>query len=152
MRADNTQLAMISILVRDQDEALRFYTEKLGMEKRVDVTYGPGMRLLTVAPRGQEKPELALAQPAIEFHGEEQVRVLMERNGQQKPRVLVTENCSKTYELFLQRGVKFLREPTKHLHGIEAMFEDPSGNVFALLEASPEMRLLLENRQGGTAA
>ena len=55
-----TPLAIISILVEDQDEALRFYTEQLGLEKRADVTYGPGLRWLTVAPKGQQKPEIAL--------------------------------------------------------------------------------------------
>ncbi|TMC42420.1 MAG: VOC family protein, partial [Chloroflexi bacterium] len=58
-----TQLAIIPILVADQDEALRFFTEKLELEKRTDVMYGPDMRWLTVAPRGQKKPEIALAKP-----------------------------------------------------------------------------------------
>ena len=48
-----TQLAIIPILVADQDEALRFYTEKLELEKRADVMLGPGLRWLTVAPKGQ---------------------------------------------------------------------------------------------------
>ena len=48
-----TPLAMISVLVNDQDEALQFYTEKLGLEKRIDVTYGTVMRWVTVAPKGQ---------------------------------------------------------------------------------------------------
>ena len=58
-----TQLAVIPILVADQDEALRFFTEKLELEKRTDVIFGPGMRWLTVAPKGQKKPEIALAKP-----------------------------------------------------------------------------------------
>ena len=50
-----TQLAIIPILVADQDEALRFFTEKLELEKRADMIYGPGLRWLTVAPKGQKK-------------------------------------------------------------------------------------------------
>ena len=53
-----TQLALVSVLVNDQDEALHFYTEKLGLEKRMDVTFGPGLRLVTVASRGLKKPEI----------------------------------------------------------------------------------------------
>ena len=49
-----TSLARVTILVKDQDEALKFYLEKLGLEKRDDNTFGPGMRWLTVAPKGQE--------------------------------------------------------------------------------------------------
>ena len=64
-----TSLAVISILVEDQDEALRFYTEKLGLEKRSDVHFGPGMRWLTVAPKGQKRPEIALAKPDIRKDG-----------------------------------------------------------------------------------
>ncbi|GAC1617604.1 MAG: hypothetical protein NVS4B7_09910 [Ktedonobacteraceae bacterium] len=48
-------LAIISILVTDQDEALSFYTEKLGLEKRADITFGPDLRWLTVAPPRSEK-------------------------------------------------------------------------------------------------
>src|SRR5579883_2102570 len=58
-----TRLAMIPILVGDQEGALHFYTEKLGLEKRSDLSFGPGLRLLTVAPRGQRRPEIALVQP-----------------------------------------------------------------------------------------
>src|SRR5439155_13822958 len=56
-------LAIVPIVVADQDEALCFYIEKLGLEKRTDVTFGPDMRWLTVAPKGQKKPEIALAKP-----------------------------------------------------------------------------------------
>ena len=58
-----TSLARVTILVKDQDEALKFYTEKLGLEKRDDNTFAPGMRWLTVAPRGQK--EVVVAFPGI---------------------------------------------------------------------------------------
>lgn len=147
-----TQLAMISILVRDQDEALSFYTEKLGLEKRVDVTFGPGLRLLTVAPRGQKKPEIALAKPDSTQHNAGRVNEPMEHVGQGTPWIFNTNDCCKTYKLLLARGVKFISGPTKQLYGVEAVFEDPSGNTFSLVEASPEARSLLKNRSVGTAA
>ncbi len=147
-----TQLTMVSILVRDQDEALHFYTEKLGLEKRADVTFGPGLRLLTVAPRGQKKPEIALAKPDSTLHNADRVNELMEHIGQGVPWIFDTNDCCKTYEMLLARGVKFVSGPTRHLYGVEAVFEDPSGNTFSLLEASPEARSLLKNRSVGTAA
>jgi len=147
-----TPLTVISILVKDQDEALKFYSEKLGLEKRCDITFGPGLRLLTVAPRGQQKPEIALAKPDEVLHGKEWVNELMERVGQGVPWVFNTNDCHKTYEMLLARGVKFVCPPTKQLYGLEAVFEDLDGNAFSLLEATPEARFLIENRCIGTAA
>lgn len=147
-----TPLAMVSVLVGDQDEALRFYTEKLGLEKRTDVTYGPGLRWVTVAARGQEKPEIALAKPDRSLHSEEQIKALLERVGQGTPWIFETSDCRETYETLLARGVKFLRAPTLQLYGVEAVLTDPYGNTFSLLEAAPEVRSLVAYRRIGSAA
>lgn len=147
-----SQLAMIPVLVKDQDEALRFYTEKLGLEKRSDVCFGPGMRWLTVAPKGQKRPEIALAKPDATLHGEERTRELMERIGQGILWVFGTDDCCKTYEVLLARGVKFLSTPTKQFYGVEAIFEDPYGNRFSLLEPSTESHTAVEGPTIGTAA
>ena len=77
-----TNLAIVTIFVRDQDEALSFYTEKLGLEKRSDNTFGPGIRWLTVAPAGQREVEIVLLKPDEIMHGEEDARTLMGRVGQ----------------------------------------------------------------------
>jgi predicted enzyme related to lactoylglutathione lyase len=143
---------MIPVLVKDQDEALHFYTEKLGLEKRSDVCFGPGMRWLTVAPKGQKKPEIALAKPDVALHGEERTRELMERIGQGAPWVFGTNDCHKTYEMLSARGVKFLSAPTKQLYGTEAIFEDPYGNRFSLLEQSAETQTSDRDHTIGTAA
>jgi len=147
-----TRLTMVSILVRDQDEALHFYTEKLGLEKRADVTFGPGLRLLTVAPRGQKRPEIALAKPDTALHNPDRINELMEHIGQGVPWIFDTNDGYKAYEMLLARGVTFVSGPTQQLYGVEAVFEDPSGNTFSLLEASPEVRSLLKNRSVGSAA
>jgi predicted enzyme related to lactoylglutathione lyase len=146
------KLALIPVLVKDQEEALKFYTEKLGLEKRSDITFGPGLRLLTVAPRGQKKPEIALAQPAASRQSEERDREWMEQGERNVPWIFRTDDCRKTYETLCARGVKFLSAPTEQLYGLEAVFEDPYGNTFALIQASPEARSLLANRSIGTAA
>jgi predicted enzyme related to lactoylglutathione lyase len=147
-----TQLAMIPVLVNDQDEALHFYTEKLGLEKRSDIQFGPGMRWLTVAPKGQKRPEIALAKPDARLHGEERIRELIGRIGQGTLWVFGTDNCHKAYEMLHARGVKFLSTPTKQLYGVEAIFEDPYGNKFSLLEPSAESRTGEGGHAMGTAA
>lgn len=141
-----------AILVSDQDEALQFYTEALGLEKRHDVTFGPGLRLLTVASHGQMKPELALAKPDVSVFGETYVNELMGHLGQQVSSVFVTTNCQESYLRLLERHVTFVRTPTAQLHGVEAVFLDPYGNTFLLLETALSVHSLLKNMFVGTAA
>src|SRR5436853_6102868 len=147
-----TSLAVISILVEDQDEALSFYTEKLGLEKRADVTYGLGMRWLTVAPKGQQRPEIALAKPDPTLHGVHRLQGLKGRVEQDIAWVFDTEDCSKMYITLLSRGVQFLSPPTRQLYGMEALFADPFGNVFSLLEPSQDAYSMFGNFRIGTAA
>jgi predicted enzyme related to lactoylglutathione lyase len=151
-----TPLAIISILVEDQDEALHFYTEKLGLEKRADVTFGPGMRWLTVAPKSQKRPEIALAIPDASLYGSQKFQKGTEPEDQGISRnisgVFDTDDCCKMYSTLLSRGVKFVSPPTKQLYGTEAVFEDPYGNIFSLLEPSPEAYSMFEKLRIGTAA
>ena len=147
-----TSLSIISILVEDQEAALHFYTEKLGLEKRADVTYGPGMRWLTVAPKGQRRPEIALARLDVTLQDAVMLQQSRERTGQIISGIFDTEDCCKMYTTLLARGVKFLRPPTKQLYGMEAVFEDPYGNLFSLLEPSPEAYSMFKHARVGTAA
>lgn len=129
-----TRLARVTILVRDQDEALRFYTEKLGLEKRADEVFGPGVRWLTVTPRDQEELEIVLLKPEALLHGEALAKKLLKRVGQGTTWVFYTDDCRKTFEALSSRGVKFLSSPTEQPYGVEALFKDLYGNVFSLLE------------------
>ena len=147
-----TQLAVIPILVADQDEALRFFTEKLELEKRADMIYGPGLRWLTVAPKGQKKPEIALAKPDPSLPTILNCRERAGRLSQYITCVFATDDCYKTYHTLLARGVTFLSPPTKNAHGTEAVFEDPYGNLFSLLEPSPEAHSRYRNQSITTAA
>jgi predicted enzyme related to lactoylglutathione lyase len=144
--------SIVSILVTDQDEALCFYTQKLGLERRKDINFGPGLRLVTVAPAGQPRPEIVLAKPEIAWHGEERVKEVMGQIGKRHASLFATENCRKDYEQLLARGVHFAGAPTRQLYGLEAVFTDPYGNTFVLLEAAPEALLLFESRGSGSAA
>ncbi len=130
------RLSRVTILVRDQDEALSFYTEKLGLEKRADMTLGPGMRWLTVAPKGQTELEIVLQQPNPAIHGEEGAKALLSRVGQGTTWVFTTDDCPKTYEELRSRGVNFRSPPQQRPYGMEAIFEDLYGNTFSLLQPS----------------
>jgi predicted enzyme related to lactoylglutathione lyase len=121
------KLRLVTIFVRDQDETLRFYTEKLGFEKRADDSQTmPGFRWLTVAPKGQREPEFVLLK-AVE---KEQVDLI----GKQSHLGFNTDDCRKTYEILKARGVKFTSPPEEMGYGIQALFEDLYGNEYVLTQ------------------
>jgi catechol 2,3-dioxygenase-like lactoylglutathione lyase family enzyme len=129
-----TKLAQVTVIVKDQEEALRFFTEKIGLEKRADDSSVPGLRWLTVSPKDQKYPEIVLQKPGPPFHDEETARELLERVGKNPTWVFNTDDCKRDYELFKSRGVKFIAEPESKPYGIEALFEDLYGNMYSLLE------------------
>lgn len=123
-----TKVAVITILVRDQDEALRYYTETLGLEKMDDMNFGEGNRWLTVTTSKQKDVQIFL-QKADSFGIDATAQV-----GKSTMWAFNTDNCRETYETLKARGVKFLGEPKEQPWGIEATFEDLYGNKFALVE------------------
>ncbi len=128
------KLAVVTLLVRDQDEALKFYTEKLGFDKRQDQAFGPGMRWVTVAPKNQTEVEITLQQPNAAMHGEARAREMLAMIGRQPTWSYRTDDCRKEYETLRARGVKFVQEPHEQPYGIEAVFEDLYGNSASLLQ------------------
>ena len=129
-----TKLIRITVYVRDEEEALKFYTEKLGLEKRADVPFGPGARWLTVAPKEQKELEIVLQKPNPLLHGAEFAKELEARIGHGTTGVFSTDDCQKTYETLRSRGVKFVSPPEDQPYGLQAVFEDLYGNSFVLLE------------------
>ena len=129
----------VKVWVHDQDEALAFYTEKLGMEVREDVTV-PEMgnfRWLTVGPPGQADVALVLmAVPGPPVFDEETRRAAQElvAKGAAGGLFFTTDDCQATYEELKGRGVEFTQEPTEQPYGIDAGFRDPSGNHFRLAQ------------------
>ncbi len=134
-------LTHVNVWVHDQDEALAFYTEKLGMEIRDDVSLPElgNFRWLTVGQPGQ--PDVALALMAIPgppvFAAEtrEQIESLMAK-GAAGGLFFSTDDCRKTYEELKARGVEFHEEPTERPYGVDAGFRDPSGNNFRLVQST----------------
>jgi predicted enzyme related to lactoylglutathione lyase len=134
------QVSNVQVWVHDQDEAVEFYTRKLGLEVRADVTVAEmgNFRWLTVGAVGQ--PDFAITlmaipgPPMIDAETAEQLRTLMAK-GAVGTVFLSTEDCRADYELLKSRGVEFTEEPEKRPYGIDAGFRDPSGNNFRLTEA-----------------
>jgi uncharacterized glyoxalase superfamily protein PhnB len=125
--------------VHDQDEALAFYTQKLGMEVRSDVTLAEmgNFRWLTVGPAGQDDFAIVLmaipGPPVADDETAEQVRTLMAK-GMAGTVFLTTEDCQASYEELKARGVEFSEEPEERPYGIDSGFRDPSGNSFRLTQ------------------
>jgi uncharacterized glyoxalase superfamily protein PhnB len=124
----------VTILVRDQDEALSWYTEKLGFKKTADQQFGPGSRWLTVAPKDQKELQIVLLKPDAAMHGKKMAQELTQRIGQGTTWVLEVDSCRKTYQELTSRGVKFRGPPEERPYGMEAVFEDLYGNPWDLLE------------------
>jgi predicted enzyme related to lactoylglutathione lyase len=137
----NVKIANSQLWVHDQDEALAFYTEKLGWEIRSDVTL-PQMgdfRWLTVGPAGQPDFSVVLmavpGQPVIEPDTREQILDLAAK-GFAGTLFLTTDDCRASYEELKARGVEFSEEPEERPYGIDAGFHDPSGNSFRLTQVT----------------
>ncbi len=131
-----TSLSHASIFVHDQDEALRFYTEKLGFEVRTDMTLD-GFRWLTVGPQEQKDLEIVLMKPAPGFMFDEEtvgmIRALQEK-GALGAGVFRTPDCKAAYEQLSARGVEFMSPPQERPYGVEATFRDCSGNWYSLTQ------------------
>jgi len=137
------KIATAQIWVHDQDEALAFYTEKLGFEVRADVTL-PEMgnfRWLTVGPPEQEDVAIVLmaipGAPVMDAETKEQVETLMAK-GFAGTVFLTTDDCQADYDELAARGVEFTEEPESRPYGIDAGFRDPSGNRFRITQLSEE--------------
>jgi catechol 2,3-dioxygenase-like lactoylglutathione lyase family enzyme len=132
-------LSHTQLWVHDQDEALAFYTEKLGMEVRSDVTLAEmgDFRWLTVGPPGQEDVSIVLmaipGPPVMDAETAEEVRDLMSK-GFAGTIFLTTDDVHASYEELKTRGVEFTETPEERPYGIDSGFRDPSGNSFRLTQ------------------
>jgi catechol 2,3-dioxygenase-like lactoylglutathione lyase family enzyme len=135
------QLTHTQIWVHDQDEALKFFTEKLGMELREDVTV-PEMgnfRWLSVGVPGQDDVSITLmavpGPPVFDEETREKIHSLLAK-GAAGGLFFVTDDVHATYEELKSRGVEFQQEPTEQPYGIDAGFRDPSGNQMRMAQLS----------------
>ena len=135
------KLSTVQLWVQDQDEALAFYTEKVGFEVRMDVTLAElgDFRWLTVGPAGQ--PDIAIVlmaipgPPVMDAETADEVRNLMAK-GFAGTVFLTTDDVQADYEALKARGVEFTEAPEERPYGIDSGFRDPSGNSFRLTQLS----------------
>jgi catechol 2,3-dioxygenase-like lactoylglutathione lyase family enzyme len=127
-------LRHITVLVKDQDEALKFYTEKLGFIKREDLKiWMDSMRWLAVQPKGQEEILLSLvkAEP-------QDLDLVGKQSGNHVFMTLLTDDIERDYKELSAKGVNFVLRPETQSWGIEAVFEDLYGNRFDLIQRPKE--------------
>jgi uncharacterized glyoxalase superfamily protein PhnB len=135
------KLANAQLWVHDQDAALDFYTKKLGMEVRADVTL-PEMgdfRWLAVGPPGQSDVSIVLmaipGPPVMDAETADEVKNLMAK-GFAGTIFLTTDDVHADYETLKSRGVEFTEAPEQRPYGIDSGFRDPSGNSFRLTQVT----------------
>ena len=130
------KLSHTTLFVADQDEAKDFYVNKLGFEVRMDNAMG-AFRWLTVGPKGQPDFQLILMKLApfgrMTAENAETLKNII-KSGMVAAGVFETADCRQTYDELTARGVKFPSPPEEKFYGIEAVFEDPSGNRFSLTQ------------------
>lgn len=133
------KIANAHLWVNDQDEALEFYTQKLGMEVRIDARMPEmgNLRWLTVGPVGQPDVSIVLmaipGPPIMDADTAEQVRTLMAK-GFAGTVFLTTDDCQASYEELKGRGVEFSEPPEDRPYGIDSGFRDPSGNSIRITQ------------------
>jgi catechol 2,3-dioxygenase-like lactoylglutathione lyase family enzyme len=124
------RIGHITILVKNQDEAAEFYTEKLGFARREDTFFGEGIRWVTVSPKGHRNLELTF----VNADSEEKLRALGKQAGDHVFLTMETDNCQGDYENMRAKGVIFYGKPEERPYGTEVVFEDLYGNLFDLIQ------------------
>ena len=133
------KIGSAQLWVHDQDEALAFYTDKVGMEVRADVTLAEmgDFRWLTVGPAGQDDVTIVLmaipGPPIMDDETRGEVQGLMAK-GFAGTIFLTTDDCRASYEELRGRGVEFVDAPEERPYGIDSSFRDPSGNHLRLTQ------------------
>ena len=127
---------LVGLYVRDQDEALAFYVEKLGFRVHTDVKNGD-YRWLTVQHPDQPSFQLGLFTPQAPQVDTATAQGLREAvaKGAMPPLVLTVDDCRAAYERMNACGVEFTQEPVDRYGAVDASFRDPSGNGWKLIEA-----------------
>jgi catechol 2,3-dioxygenase-like lactoylglutathione lyase family enzyme len=127
---------VVGLYVRDQDEALAFYVEKVGFRVHTDVRNG-GFRWLTVQYPDQPSFQLGLfnpGPPTLDEATAQSVRAIVAK-GAMPPLVLVVNDCRGTHKRMREQGVEFTQDPVERFGTVDAGFRDPSGNGWKLIQA-----------------
>lgn len=128
----NQFIAHLALVVKDYDEAINFYTRKLGFRLLEDNILSETKRWVIVAPPGTGQCSLLLAKA----NGPEQLKTVGNQTGGRVFLFLYTDDFSRDYQSLLEKGIHFVRLPVKEVYGTVAVFEDLYGNLWDLIEPS----------------
>ena len=130
----NQKLAQVALVVRDYDEAIRFYTDILKFELVEDTQLSQSKRWVIIQPPGSSGCRLLLAKAV----GDEQASRIGNQTGGRVFLFIHTDNFERDYEFLKKKGVKFVREPSHEPYGTVAVFADLYGNLIDLIELSQQ--------------
>lgn len=127
---------VVGVYVRDQDEALAFYVDKVGFRVHTDVRNGP-FRWLTVQHPDQPSFQLGLFLPGPPVHDEATAQALCEvvAKGAMPALVLVVDDCRAEAARMKAAGVELTQEPIERFGSVDAGFRDPSGNGWKMIQS-----------------
>jgi catechol 2,3-dioxygenase-like lactoylglutathione lyase family enzyme len=128
----NQFIARLALVVRDYEEAIEFYTQKLGFVLTEDTVLSETKRWVIVSPPGSEGCSLLLARAA----SPEQLKAVGNQTGGRVFLFLYTDDFYRDYPVLIKRGIHFVRPPVKEIYGTVAVFEDLYGNLWDLIEPS----------------
>jgi catechol 2,3-dioxygenase-like lactoylglutathione lyase family enzyme len=129
-------ISISHVWVLDQNEALKFYVDKLGLEVRSDQNLG-FMRWLTVGVPGDQSREILLelpAPPSVDTNAAGQIRELVTKGATGFTVGFTTDDCRKTYKDLLEKDVDITQEPTERDYGVDMGVRDPFGNHIRIVE------------------
>ncbi|GAB3105190.1 VOC family protein [Lysobacter terrae] len=129
-------VGVAGLYVRDQDEALAFYVDKLGFRVHTDARNGD-YRWLTVQHPEQPSFQLGLFtpdQPTLDAATVQALREVVAKGGM-PPLVFIVDDCRAAFERMRARGVEFTQEPVERYGSVDASFRDPSGNGWKMIQA-----------------
>ncbi|MGG9960720.1 VOC family protein [Ferruginibacter sp. SUN106] len=126
----NQRIAHIALVVANYDEAIQFYTEKLGFVLIEDTKLSESKRWVMVAPKGEGQCSLLLAQAATE----EQKSRVGNQTGGRVFLFLYTDDFWRDHKAYTEKGIKFVRQPVEEPYGTVAVFEDLYGNLWDMIE------------------
>jgi catechol 2,3-dioxygenase-like lactoylglutathione lyase family enzyme len=133
-----TNVSLATVWVTDQDAAKAFYIDKLGFQEHTDVTLGDGYRWCSVVHPDHPEMQLTLTLPGPPLDEEDAAafRHMLDK-GSLSAVGLATDDCRKTHEELVAKGVEFIQEPADRPYGVEAILRDNSGNWLVLVEDKP---------------
>jgi len=126
----NQQIGQLALVVRDYDEAIEYFTEKLGFILKENTKLSETKRWVVVAPPGEGGADMLLAKAASEI----QAQAVGNQTGGRVFLFLYTDDFSRDYNRYRDKGVRFVREPQKEIYGTVAVFKDIYGNLWDLIE------------------